>query len=136
MPFTAVVEMTSLVDPEYFGGYTLAYLPRYLTQDDAYWERTDDDIREEFLDARYRMYDHIGPEDIVAFEVSRARKVQALATLNYQDELLPTTRTSLPRVFVANSSQIINGTLNLNETITVANRKASEIDAALPATPN
>ena len=32
VPFTAVIEMTALVDRERFGGHTLVYLPRYLTQ--------------------------------------------------------------------------------------------------------
>ena len=131
VPFTAVIEMTSLVPKSRFNGYTLAYLPRYLTQNDPYWERSDLEIEEEFVSALVRMYDHISREDVVNFQVSRARMVQALATLRYQAEVLPSTVTSLPRVFVANSSQIVNGTLNLNETITVANQKAAEIQAAL-----
>lgn len=135
VPFTAVVEMTSLVPTEHFNGYTLAYLPRYLTQDDPYWERSDEEIEAEFLEALERMYGHLTRDDVVSFQVSRARKVQALATLHYQAETLPATATTLPRVFVANSSQIINGTLNLNETITVANRKAEEIRSALAGLP-
>lgn len=133
VPFTAVVEMTALVPPEHFGGYTLAYLPLYLTQDDPFWERSDEDIEEEFVGALVRMYDHLTREDVVHVRVSRAKKVQALATLRYQAEVLPATVTSVPRIFVANSSQIVNGTLNLNETLTVAERKAEEIRTALAA---
>src|SRR6185312_16923229 len=33
-PFTAVIEMTALVDPAELGGYTLVYLPRYTEPDD------------------------------------------------------------------------------------------------------
>jgi len=131
VPFTAVVEMTSLVPTEHFGGYTLAYLPLYLTQDSDQWARSDEDIAEEFVSALVKMYDHISRDDVAHVAISRARKVQALATLNYQAEVLPATITSQPRIFVANSSQIINGTLNLNETITVANNKAVEIRGAL-----
>jgi protoporphyrinogen oxidase len=133
VPYTAVVEMTALVPTSHFGGYTLAYLPRYLTQEDPYWKRSDAEIEREFTEALLRMYSHLTRDDIVSFQVSRARKVQALATLRYQEKVLPRTVTSVPRVFVANSSQIVNGTLNLNETITVANRKAEEIEAALAA---
>lgn len=131
VPFTAVVEMTSLVPTEQFDGYSLAYLPLYLTQDDAYWDRSDEEIEEEFISGLLKMYDHLSRDDVVHVEVSRARKVQALATLNYQAEVLPETVTTVPRIFVANSSQIVNGTLNLNETLTVANRKAVEIEMAL-----
>lgn len=131
VPFTAVVEMTSLVPTEYFNGYTLAYLPLYLTQEDPYWDRTDEEIEEEFVSALLKMYDHISLDDVITVRVSRAKLVQALATLRYQADALPATITTLPRVFIANSSQIVNGTLNLNETITVANAKAEEIHAAL-----
>jgi protoporphyrinogen oxidase len=131
VPFTAVVEMTSLVPPRHFDGYTLAYLPLYLTQDDPAWARPDREIEEEFVAALLRMYGHLSADDVAHVRVSRARKVQALATLRYQETVLPSTITSLPRIYVANSSQIVNGTLNLNETITVANEKAQVIDAAL-----
>jgi hypothetical protein len=35
--------------------------------------------------------------------------------------------TSLPNVFVANSAQIANGTLNVEETVTLANRQAKAL---------
>lgn len=133
VPFTAVVEMTSLVPTEHFNGHSLVYLPLYLTQDDPYWERSDADIADEFVSGLLRMYDHLSPEDIAHVHISRARQVQALATIRYQELALPATTTTLRRIFVANSSQIVNGTLNLNETITVANKKATEIDGHLPA---
>src|SRR5208283_5298389 len=56
VPFTGVIEMTALVDPETFGGQALVYLPRYLTQDDPTWDRTDEDLIEETIGALERMY--------------------------------------------------------------------------------
>ena len=44
VPFTAVIEMTALVDRERFGGHTLVYLPRYLTQDSPVWEQSDEEL--------------------------------------------------------------------------------------------
>jgi protoporphyrinogen oxidase len=127
VPFTAVVEMTTLVDRERFGGHSLVYLPRYLTQDDPFWTRTDEQIEAEFLGALARMYPHFRREDVVAFRVARAREVLAVSTLHYSDRLLPPLRTSLPNVFVCNSAQIANGTLNVNETVGLANAKAAEL---------
>ncbi|MFN8646696.1 MAG: NAD(P)/FAD-dependent oxidoreductase [Gemmatimonadales bacterium] len=131
VPFTAVIEMTTLVDRAAFGGHSLVYLPRYLTQDDPFWQRTDEEIRAEFTGALARMYPAFRPTDVLAFQVSRVREVLALSTLNYSAERLPPTATSLPGVHLVNSAQIANGTLNLNETVGLAAAKAREIGARL-----
>jgi protoporphyrinogen oxidase len=127
VPFTAVIEMTALVDRSRFGGNALVYLPRYLTQDDPFWGQSDADIRAEFLTALERMYPDFRRDDVLAFQVARAREVLALSTLHYSSTLLPPVRTSLPNVFIVNSAQIANGTLNVNETIGVANAGAIEL---------
>jgi protoporphyrinogen oxidase len=125
LPFTAVIEMTAIVDRARFGGQSLIYLPRYLAQDDPFWERSDEEIRTEFLDALATVHPKLAADDVVAFRVARARPVLALSTLNYSTEAMPRWRTSLPHVFVVNSAQIPNGTLNVNETLGV-------VDQALP----
>jgi protoporphyrinogen oxidase len=125
VPFTAVIEMTALVDRSAFGGHTLVYLPRYLTQDSAMWECSDEDVLAEFTQALCRMYPDLRTEDIVARKVARARDVLALSTLHYSRDALPPLQTSLPGVFIVNSAQIAAGTLNVNETIALADRQAA-----------
>ena len=120
VPFTGVIEMTSLVDRKHFGGNSLVYLPCYLTQEDPYWARTDAQIQEDFVGALQKMYPEFRREDVLSFVVSRARRVLAVSTLNYSDEWLPPVRTSVPNVALINSAQIANGTLNVNETIGAA----------------
>ena len=83
VPFTAVIEMTALVDRARFGGNSLVYLPRYLAQDDPEWARSDDEVREEFLAALERMYPGFRRDDVLAFHVSRVRYVLAVSTLDY-----------------------------------------------------
>jgi protoporphyrinogen oxidase len=127
VPFTAVIEMTALVDRERFGGNSLVYLPRYLTQDDPFWQRSDAEIEEDFIAGLERMYPDFTREDVLSFQVARARVMQAVSTLHYSDDVLPPARTSLPNLFVVNSAQIANGTLNVNETVALANEKAAEL---------
>lgn len=134
VPFTAVIEMTSLVDRDRFGGNALVYLPRYLTQADPVWGESDESIRERFLSALERMYPHFKRDDVLAFQVARVKEMLALTTLNYSDEALPPMGTSLPRVFIVNSAQIVNGTLNVNETIGLANASAVELRPLLSST--
>jgi protoporphyrinogen oxidase len=121
VPFTGIIEMSALVDPKEFKGNHLVYLPRYVKPDDPYFDKTDEQIRQEFIDALKRMYPQFNEEDIVFWETSRARKVFALSTRNYSENL-PTVKTSVPGLFILNSAQIVNGTLNVNETIQVAER--------------
>ncbi|MGA2382687.1 MAG: NAD(P)/FAD-dependent oxidoreductase [Gemmatimonadales bacterium] len=133
VPFTAVIEMTALVGTERFGGHALVYLPRYLTQDDAFWHRSDAEIETEFLDALARMYPDFRRDDVRVFQVARVKEVLALSTLHYTATALPSTRTSLENVFVVNSAQIAQGTLNNNEVIGLANLKTAELAPYLRA---
>jgi len=127
VPFTGVIEMTTLVDKERFGGNSLVYLPRYLAQDDPFWKATDDEVRTTFLDAIEKMYPAFERDDVLEFRIARARDVLAISTLDYSAAALPAARTSLANVFVVNSAQIASGTLNLNETVGLANRQAATL---------
>ena len=80
------------------------------------------------MDPRFRS------EDVLSFQRSRVREMLAVSTLDYSERLLPPTRTSLPNVFIVNSAQIANGTLNVNETVGLANAKALELEALLVRT--
>jgi hypothetical protein len=76
--------------------------------------------------ALHRMYPHIEPEDVVSFKISRERFVYALPTLGYSNRV-PGQKTSLPGVHIVNSSQIVNGTLNVNETVRLAHHALSDL---------
>ncbi|MEM9479404.1 MAG: NAD(P)/FAD-dependent oxidoreductase [Verrucomicrobiota bacterium] len=129
VPFTAVIEMSALVDRDAaFEGNTLIYLPKYVPRGDDFFKTSDDEIREEFTSALLKMYPHLSPSDIVAFRIARATDVHALSVPGYS-ETLPPQKTSVPGLHIVNSAHIINGTLNVNETIALAERAASELAA-------
>jgi hypothetical protein len=52
-----------------------------------------------------------------------------IATIDYSQDL-PAISTSVPNLFVVNSAQIVNGTLNVNETVQLAERAFAEISLA------
>lgn len=124
IPFTAVIEMTALVDSACFAGQTLVYLPKYTAEDSEDFATPDAVWRERFVSGLKAMYPDVTDDDVAAFRVSRQRFVFALPTLGYS-ERQPPRRTSIPGLFLVNSAQIVNGTLNVNETIRLA-------EAALP----
>ncbi|MEO0531127.1 MAG: FAD-dependent oxidoreductase, partial [Planctomycetota bacterium] len=119
VPLTAVIEMTTIVDPKELGGRHLVYLPKYVPANDPLFECTDDELREEWLTALEKMHPHFSREDVVAMRFSRVRSVMALPTINYS-ERLPSVETGVPGVWAVNSAQILKGNLNVNETIQVA----------------
>ena len=125
-PFTAVIEMSALVDKSEFGGNSLVYLPKYVAPNDEMFEKSDDEIQKIFLTALKKMYPHFRLEDVLEFKVSRVRQVFALSTLDYSHKL-PPMKTSLDGVFIINSAQITNGTLNVNETVALAERALIEL---------
>lgn len=129
-PFTAVIEMTALVDRAAMAGHTLVYLPRYVPTDAPEWQEDDETIRERMLAGLRRLYPDLPREAVLATVVARAREVQALPTLHYSRDALPSLHTSLPGVYIATSAQIVNGTLNANETVALADRLAPQVAAA------
>jgi len=118
-PFTGIIEMSALVDKTEFGGNALVYLPKYVAPDDELFEKTDAEIEENFVSALEKMYPHFKREDVVNFKISRVRQVFPLPTLNYSENV-PSVKTSLENIFIVNSAQITNGTLNVNETVQLA----------------
>ncbi|HLM60684.1 MAG TPA: NAD(P)/FAD-dependent oxidoreductase [Pyrinomonadaceae bacterium] len=120
-PFTGIIEMSALVDKREFGGDALVYLPKYAAPDDELFEKSDAEIEEIFLSALEKMYPHFDRKDVSAFKISRVRNVFPVPTLNYSENL-PPVETSLENVFVINSAQITNGTLNVNETVQLAEK--------------
>ena len=126
IPFTAVVEMTTLVDRAELGGHTLVYLPKYVDPDDPVFAQPDGEIAESFLAGLERMVPGFDRGDVIAFRVSRVKHVFALPTLHYSRSLPPMT-TSVPGLHLVNAAHIVHGTLNVNETILLANRAAAAL---------
>jgi protoporphyrinogen oxidase len=132
VPYTAVIEMSALVGTDAFGGRSLVYLPCYVPSDDARFAISDAEIQAQFTQALLGMYPELGPEDIAAFRVSRARQVLAVSTLDYSAHL-PPMQTSIPGLYIVNSAHIVNGTLNVNETVKLANEACQMLIASSAA---
>lgn len=135
IPFTAVVEMSALVERAAFGGRSLVYLPKYVAADDPFLGASDTAIQDSFLAALARMHPSFRLPHVRAFRVSRVREVMPIPTLGYADRL-PPMATSVPGVHVVSSAHIVHGTLNVNETVGLAERAAGALlaaDAAIAA---
>lgn len=124
LPLTGIVEMSSLTGTDRFAGKTLVYLPRYATQNDAYWDLNDEALETRFIAALRDVYPDILEDDIEAVRIARVRHVMAVPTLNYS-ACVPPVETNLDGFYVVCSAQITDGTLNVDATLGV-------VEQALP----
>lgn len=126
VPFTAVVEMSAFVDPSEFGGRSLVYLPKYATGEDPVFSTSDDQLRQTYESALARLYPNFSSNRVLAFRVSRVKEVFPVPRLGYSQHLPPIV-TSIPGVTAISSAHIVNGTLNVNDTLAVAERAATSL---------
>ena len=124
LPFTGIVEMSALTGTEGFGGRTLVYLPRYVTQDDAFWSLDDAEVEARFVAGLRKVYPDLRDDEILAFRCARVRDVMAVPTVGYRDRV-PPVETGVPGFHVVTSAQILDGTLNVDATL-------GAMEAALP----
>lgn len=126
VPFTGVIEMTALVDKSHFNGNSLIYLPKYLSPDDPMFSQSDEDIQKYFKETLLKMYPFLNEGNIKFTGLARAKHVITVLNRGYSGNL-PDIKTSIPGVYIINSAHISDGTLNVNETIKVAESKLKEI---------
>lgn len=126
-PFTGVIEMSALTGTAPFGGRSLVYLPRYLESDDPFFETPDDEVRRLFLEGLRRIHPTLDDAEIEAFQISRVRNVMPLPTLGYSKNV-PGFDSAVPGLHLVGSAQIVNGTLNVNETVGLAMRAARHFE--------
>jgi protoporphyrinogen oxidase len=123
LPFTAVVEMTALVDPQQLGGHALVFLPKYVGPDDPLFDVSDKEIEARFLEGLQRVYPSLDRADVLGVKISRVRRVFPIPTIGYSRRV-PAMATSVAGLHLVSSAQIVNGTLNVNETVELAERAA------------
>lgn len=118
-PFTAVVEMTALIDPAELGGRSLVYLPKYTTDTDPLFDADDDAVIGQFLPYLRKMYPTLADTDIVAGRVSRVRRVFAVPTERYS-ATMPSFTCSVPGLVTVGSANLPFSTLNVNDVLALA----------------
>lgn len=124
-PFTGIVEMTNLIDPAIeTQGLSLVYLPKYTSPGDSLFSAPEERVRIDFLNALRQVHPTLDQSDIVSTHVFRERFVQPVPTLNYAQSA-PGVETGIPHLFVANTTQIINDTLNNNAMVRIARNACS-----------
>ncbi|PZT88973.1 MAG: hypothetical protein DI630_32680 [Gordonia sp. (in: high G+C Gram-positive bacteria)] len=105
MPFTAVIEHTNFVGPENYGGSHLVYLSKYVEQDHPYFDKTDDEIFDEYLPHIKKLNPDFDESWIKNRWMFRERAAQPITPLHYSEKI-PDLKTPLDNLWLANTTQI------------------------------
>lgn len=130
-PFTGIIEMTNLISAEETAGHHLVYLPKYTAPDDPLFAAGEDRLWTIFREGLLRAVPDLADADIERRFLLRERFVQPLPVLHYSDRLAPMT-TSIPGLVQANTTQIINSTLNNNAMVQIARRAVELVSRGEP----
>jgi len=125
-PFTGIIEMSNLISAEETKGRHLVYLPKYTAPGDPLFEASNEEIWSLFRPALRRVFPDLQDSEIERHFLFREKLVQPVPVLNYS-QLVPEMETNVPGLFLANTTQIINSTLNNNEMVKIAKRAVEAI---------
>lgn len=105
VPFTGIIETTAYINPQDVGGHHLVYLPKYTAPNSDWQKKSDDDIREIWLNELSKMFPNFKREQVRHFLVHRERYVEPLHRVNETDTI-PEIRTPVGNLYLATTAQI------------------------------
>jgi protoporphyrinogen oxidase len=116
IPFTGIIGMSNLVDPQQTAGMHVTFLPKYVDSTSDVLKLPDAELRNQFLAGLRLMFPSLDDRDIQSVHINRAVKVQPLQVVGYSN-LVPRVESANPDFFVLNTAQFTHMTLNNNEVI-------------------
>ena len=132
IPFTAVVETTNLIDPQYVKSHHLVYLPKYLAPDNEMFYWPDDKVKTEWMKHFKQMFPAFDESDIQDFIVQRARYVEPIRPVNTTDQI-PHLKTPVDHLYMGNTVMIHPDLGNGDAATRFAYRIVDQVLADLPA---
>jgi len=89
-------------------------------------------VERHFLAGLRRIFPDLAPGSVLATRLARVRNVMAVPTVGYPD-VVPPVATNVEGLFVVNSAQIADGTLNVDATLGVVERALPLLLSDVPA---
>ena len=105
VPFVGVIEHTNLVDPSLYGGKHLIYLTNYPSVDSPLYQKSGDELLEEFLPHLKNINPDFESSWVQGFRHFRVDAAQPIIGVNYR-ERIPEIRTPIKGLYLANTTQI------------------------------
>ena len=121
LPFTGIIEMTNLISLEETQGHHLVYLPKYTSPGDPLFNASDEEVWNLFYGNLKHVIPDLKEDEIERHFIFRERLVQPIPVLDYS-AISPCMETNIPNLLLANTTQIVNSTLNNNEMVKIAGK--------------
>lgn len=129
IPFTGVIETTNLIDTRYTGGYSLVYLPKYVSASSPYARMDDAELRMTFIGYLKQMFPDLKESDIAATRIGRERYVEPLHPVGATDKIPPIVA-DIPGLYLTNNAQIYPQLTNGESVVAYADHAASTVARA------
>lgn len=130
IPFVAAIEHTNFLTAEEYGGH-LIYLGKYLERDAREWSMTDAELTAEFVRGLRKMSPGLSDDDIDQVWVFKDPLTQPVFDGSYSK---PSMRTSLPNLFLANTSMLFPDSRTINSSIGLAHEVLEQVQPVVAET--
>ncbi len=104
IPFERI-ESTTYTDTQHDGKYYLVYLPKFTAPDSPWQDKTDDEIKEDWLQHLETIFPHFDRNWISHDVVNRTRHAEPLHRVN-SSHLIPNIRTPIDNLYLVTTDQI------------------------------
>ncbi len=121
MPFTGVIEHTNFMPSSEYGDKHYVYLSKYLETDHPYFNLPEAEVIDAYLPHLKKINPDFDPSWVEKWWLFRERAAQPIVTLNYSDKL-PSHRTPLANLYLANTSQIYPEDRGTNYSVRLGNQ--------------
>jgi protoporphyrinogen oxidase len=121
MPFTGVIEHTNFMPSSDYSGKHYVYLSKYMETDHPYFSMPEFDLIETYIPFIRRINPEFDRNWIERWWVFRERAAQPIVTLNYSEKI-PSHRTPLKNLYLANTSQIYPEDRGTNYSVRLGNQ--------------
>jgi protoporphyrinogen oxidase len=131
-PFVGAIEHTNFVSPEVYGGRHLVYLTNYLQSEHSYFSLSKEELLQTYLPGLRQInpaFDLDWVEDTWRFADAAAQPI----VLPFYGESIPPHRTSVPNLFLANTTQIYPEDRGTNYSVRLG-RKVARLVGETPLT--
>lgn len=122
-PFVAVVEHTNFINKKYYGGNQLLYVGGYYPQNHRYFKMTKEKIYQEFLPYLQKINPRLKAK---SYQLNANLYSQPIVPVNHSQNL-PTFKTSIPNVFLANMQMVYPWDRGVNYAVQIGNQISYEM---------
>jgi protoporphyrinogen oxidase len=127
-PFMGLVEHTNYIDREHYGGDHLVYCGDYLPPDHPYFDYSKEQLLETYLPGLVKINPDFRLDWIRATWMCTEKYAQPVPALNHSHNV-PSLRTSVPGLWMANMSQVYPWDRGSNYAVEMGRRVAREVVA-------